>query len=201
MINNRVPTFTGEGPTANVAPRKSLLDGRREGWAVQLRDLQRMRLQAEELAAEDKTRLEAATQRVQAAALELAAAQAEKDLVAGMASSSGALLATIDKRIEQRRSGNGTTQAADRVAAREAGNEGEAGTRVTVADAIRALLRAQGEATTKEITKHIRRVRPDVNVKNTNPELTRLVKRGDLVRPCAGVYRLSTRTSDIPGSR
>lgn len=63
---------------------------------------------------------------------------------------------------------------------------------MTVPEAIRVLLREREEATTKEITDHIKKVCPDVNIDNLSSTLSRLKKeRGLLAQPRVGVYRLS----------
>jgi hypothetical protein len=152
---------------------------------VQQQVLERMLPQAEELAAEDQAQLDAATQRLEAARAELAAAQEAMDVVSGMVHSSSTLVATIRQQLQRRPAPTSTAEESSVPATQRQA------ARLTVADAIRALLREQGEATYGEITAYIRHVRPDVNVKNTSPELRRLVKRGDLVRPRVGSYRLN----------
>jgi hypothetical protein len=158
---------------------------------VQQQVLERMLPQAEELAAADQTQLEAAKQRLDAACAELTAAQKAMDLISGMARSSSTLLATIREQLRRQQAAAGTVQDPCAAAVESASATTQEPVQLTVADAIRALLREQGEATYGEITAHIRQVRPDVNVKNTSPELRRLVKRGELVRPRVGSYRLN----------
>ncbi|WP_438453356.1 hypothetical protein [Streptomyces asiaticus] len=155
---------------------------------MQLHVLERMRIQVAELSTQDRRRLEEMDQRLEAVVRELAGLRTERELVAGMADSSDSLLGVIDRRIEMHRAGMRTT--AEGGGPEATSDTNRSGARLTVADAIRALLQEREEATTKEITEHVRRVRPDVNIKNISPELTRLVQRGHLVRPCLGVYRL-----------
>jgi hypothetical protein len=71
---------------------------------------------------------------------------------------------------------------------------------VPVVDLIRDFLRSRGEATTGEIIEHVRQSRPSTNSSNVSPELSRLVKMGDLVRPRQGVYCLSSTARSQEGS-
>ncbi|AYN37695.1 hypothetical protein D9753_36105 [Streptomyces dangxiongensis] len=69
-----------------------------------------------------------------------------------------------------------------------------------VVDLIREFLRPRGEATTGEIIEHVRQSRPSTNSSNVSPELSRLVKMGDVVRPRQGVYSLSPTAKSHEGS-
>ncbi|MFH9663575.1 type IV toxin-antitoxin system AbiEi family antitoxin domain-containing protein [Streptomyces sp. NPDC017248] len=60
-----------------------------------------------------------------------------------------------------------------------------------VVDLIRNFLRQREEATTREIIEHIRLTRPTTSSANVSPELSRLMKKGDLLRPRHGVYSLA----------
>ncbi|MCW1100102.1 hypothetical protein OJ963_40655 [Streptomyces sp. RS2] len=71
---------------------------------------------------------------------------------------------------------------------------------VPVVDLIREFLRPRGEATTGEIIEHVRQSRPSTNSSNVSPELSRLVKMGDLVRPRQGVYSLAPTATAQEGS-
>ena len=171
-------------------PAKGLFTARREGLTVQLRALHRMRLQVAELAMEDSALLEAANRRRQELERELSAVRSQEEVLAGRAHSSGGLLAAVDRQIERRQTGTATGSDASPDAAEETGHGGDPRARKTVPEAIRALLLEQEEATTKEITDNITKVCPDVKVKNVNTTLVRLKKRGLLVQPRLGVYRL-----------
>ncbi|MDP9612867.1 type IV toxin-antitoxin system AbiEi family antitoxin domain-containing protein [Streptomyces demainii] len=61
---------------------------------------------------------------------------------------------------------------------------------LTVVEDIRRFLRQVGQASTKEIIAHVGINRPGAKSSNVSPELSRLVKRGHIVRVSKGVYRL-----------
>ncbi|MFD5818363.1 hypothetical protein [Streptomyces sp. NPDC127038] len=65
-------------------------------------------------------------------------------------------------------------------------------TQAPVVDLIREFLRTREEATTGEIIAYVRVARPTTNSSNVSPELSRLMKRGDLVRPRQGVYSIAS---------
>lgn len=150
--------------------------------------LERMLPQAEALAREDAAMMESARQRLLAAELELKEAREEMDLVAGKSRSSNSLVEAIREQLKERADAGAKTGPPETEDDRAAVQS----PRVSVAESIRILLRERGEATLAQITEHIKQVRPDVNSRNTRPELSRMTKRGELVRPCVGSYRLST---------
>lgn len=158
---------------------------------MQQQVLERMLPQAEELAAADQAQLEVAVQRLEAAKAELASAQDTVDLISGMVHSSSTLLATIREQLQRQQVETEPAQVPSATVAENNARTRGRPAQLTVAGAIRALLRERGEATYGEITAYIQQVRPDVKIKNTSPELSRLVKRGELVRPRVGSYRLS----------
>ncbi|MEU7640793.1 hypothetical protein AB0C11_32765 [Streptomyces sp. NPDC039016] len=157
---------------------------------MQLRALRRMRCQVAELAAEDSALLDAVCRRRQELESELSAVRSQEDVLAGKADSSQGLLAAVDRQIERRQVGTGMGSDASSGAAEEAGDGGESGVPMTVPEAVRVFLLGREEATKKEITGHIKKVRPDVNVENLHSTLSRLKRRGLLVQPRVGVYRL-----------
>lgn len=155
---------------------------------MQLPALRKMLFQARELATHKNTSLEEACLREQEIERMLAAARSEKEERAGSAQSTNALVAALQQQIERQEAGAGAEVRADCKV--ESDGNGLLSARAALERVIRELLLEQGEATTKEITQHVERVLPDVNVKNTSPLLTRLVQQGRLVRPRGGVYRL-----------
>lgn len=158
---------------------------------MQQQILERMLPQAEELAAADQAQLEVAVHRLEAAKAELAAAQEKVDLISGMVRSSSTLLATIREQLQRQQTEPEPAHVPSVAAAESNVTTRSRPAQLTVAGAIRALLRERGEATFGEITAYIQQVRPDVKIKNTSPELSRMVKRGELVRPRVGSYRLN----------
>jgi hypothetical protein len=150
-------------------------------------DLHSMLLQASELAATKSASLEAACRRVADAERALAALRAEQEVLAGSARSVDELVVALQQQIQRSPGAGSQTQAG---VAEEPGGGDPPSARAAVRRAVRELLLEREEATTKEITQHIQRVLPNVNTKNTSPELSRLVQQGLLVRPSAGVYRL-----------
>lgn len=62
---------------------------------------------------------------------------------------------------------------------------------VTVVKAILDFLGECREATTGEIVKAVRQVRPKADSSRVNPELTRLCRRGDITRIRTGLYQLA----------
>lgn len=156
---------------------------------MQLRALRRMRLQVAELATQDSALLEAVRRRRRELEGELSAVRSREDVLAGMADSSEGLLAAVDRQIERRRAGTGSDGSAG--TGEEPSGGGASGAHRTVPEAIRLFLLEREEATAKEITDHIKKVRPDVNIDNLSSTLSRLKnERGLLVQPRAGAYRL-----------
>ncbi|MEV8597586.1 hypothetical protein [Streptomyces sp. NPDC052012] len=154
--------------------------------------LEHMLPQAEELAAADQAQLDAAMRRLEAAKAELAAAQDTVDLTSGMVRSSSTLLATIKEQLQRQHTATEPARDLSATVAESTATTRGRPAQLTVAGAIRALLQERGEATYGEITAYIQQVRPDVKIKNTSPELSRMVKRGELVRPRVGSYQLSS---------
>ncbi|MFE5118374.1 hypothetical protein [Streptomyces sp. NPDC056669] len=67
---------------------------------------------------------------------------------------------------------------------------------LTVAEDIRRFLRRAGQATTKEITAHVRNSRPWAGPWNIGLELSRLLAYGDIVRVRTGLYRPAARDEE-----
>lgn len=150
-------------------------------------DLHRMLLQASELVRRKTASLEEVCRREVEAERTLALVRAEKEVRTGSAQSANELVVALQQQI-QRKAGTGPqTQVG---VAEEPGGGDPPSARAAVRQAVRELLLEREEATTKDIIQHIQQVMPHVNTKNTGPELTRLVQKGLLVRPSAGVYRL-----------
>ncbi|MFI6567036.1 hypothetical protein [Streptomyces sp. NPDC050534] len=149
-----------------------------------------MRLQVAELATKDSALLAAVRQRRQELESELSAVRSQEEVLAGMADSSGGLLAAVDRQIDRRRTSTAAEAGASAGAAEETGDGTTSHARPTVPETIRALLLEREEATTKEITDQIKRARPDVKIKYVSKTLVRLKKRGLLMQPRVGVYRL-----------
>jgi hypothetical protein len=147
-----------------------------------------MLLQASELAATKNASLEEACRRVADAERALAALRAEQEVLAGSARSVNELVIALQQQIRRPADTGSQTQAG---IAAEPGGGDPPSARAAVRRAVRELLLEREEATTKEIIQHIQRVLPNVNTKNTSPELTHLVQQGLLMRPSTGVYRLA----------
>lgn len=148
--------------------------------------LHRMRLQAAALAAEDSEAVAAVRRRVVKLEQALEEAQGEEVLATEKMHASSRLVSALDEQLGL----PGTDSDLKELnAAPHATHGAPQHGRVTVAQAICALLEEREEATTQDILDHVQRVRPDS--KKTSAALTRLVQRGVLVRPRPGLYRLN----------
>ncbi|MET8978990.1 hypothetical protein ABZX85_25560 [Streptomyces sp. NPDC004539] len=155
---------------------------------MQLPVLHRMLQQAIELAASKNSSFDSVCRREEDVERMLAEVRAEKSVRGGSAQSANELVSALQEQIRRHTADTGPKAGTGIAEEPDSGDPPCA--RAAVSQAIREFLLEQGEATTKEITQHVQKVLPSVNVKNTSPELTNLVKQGLLVRPRIGVYRL-----------
>lgn len=146
-----------------------------------------MEVQAAQLADDDARDLESARQRVRAVELELTKACEALTVIEKKACCSSELLAAIRERREKRTDGGPFGG----LPADETAEAAEDVPRVSIAEAIRSFLHGQEEVTISQVTEHVARVRPDVNSSSIGQELSRMARRGELVRPHNGSYRLS----------
>ncbi|BET45057.1 hypothetical protein RGQ21_00390 [Kitasatospora aureofaciens] len=160
---------------------------------MQVHVLRGMRHQVAGLAAEDKALLDEARQdrhdleqRLREVQEELSEACVREETVARMSHSSGRLLATLDKQLQERLA-DGVSAASASAAGHGVGPE----TQPSPRDAVRSFLQHRYEATAKEIAEHVRQVHPELHTNAPYQTLSRLAKKGLLERPREGVYRLS----------
>ncbi|MFJ7629813.1 type IV toxin-antitoxin system AbiEi family antitoxin domain-containing protein [Streptomyces sp. NPDC097595] len=141
------------------------------------------------LALGDEQQLTAAEERLVRAEKELAAART--------ACSSAQTRAEVSRRVAQgvqELLGDAAQPPADRpepVRDRASARPGPAGAQPTMSQEILGFARTRGCAfVRREIARHLGTARPDLQPSGLSPELTRLVRTGELVRPSPGVYSI-----------
>ncbi|MFJ2607960.1 hypothetical protein ACIO13_23740 [Streptomyces sp. NPDC087425] len=150
-------------------------------------DLHSMLLQVRDFVARKGASLEALRRREADVERMLAAVRAEIAAESCTMQSAQGLELALQQRVQQQESRDQQPQTD---VAEQPGSGEPLSARDAVRRAIREFLLEREEATTREIRQHIQRVLPEVNVKNTSPELTHLFQQGVVVRPRLGVYQL-----------